>query len=482
MKTVNYLAIFASAALLVFSSCEKTPQDETGAGLGSEASISSFTLVADGVSLTGRVGRDEIGISYAPSQFEALKNATADVVYSEGATVTPDPAVARDYTVEGGVVFTVTSEDGNNTAEYTVVLSEGKLSLVTKKVWEKKVVELGITTVQAKPMNGVGFSGSNIVTFDGQVYDIEGEKVGDLNLDGVDGSSTPGFQFTTVTNDNYGVLVASVSLDGAGNYTPNQDPDAQEGVTGAQTRVYAWLDGYDKAPTLIFTHATKNYSAFMAVSGDLLGGGGAILSHCSARSATQAHNSWTIADARNITDPTLATPPTYRSIVVPFTGTDPKWGNTIFFFDGNRDGAFIVMDCDAISVVDNSLRGNAVYYAESTANSTDPSSYVTLKGTLEGDYSGRCGYGNYSFGSAKPFTVDGNRYVAVASTGWSAAYLTIQPVDPNEDYLLGTTTFTGDVAQASVEVYTDPATGNIYVVYLVDNNEMVLYMIEKTYI
>ena len=102
MKTLKFFAMLAASAAFTFTACTEkepdtpdnpeTPTEE----VGTKAELTAFTLVAGGESLEGTVSGDEVGIYYTANQFEALQNATATATVSEGATIEPDPATARD--------------------------------------------------------------------------------------------------------------------------------------------------------------------------------------------------------------------------------------------------------------------------------------------------------------------------------------------------------------------------------------------------
>ena len=91
-------------------------------------------------------------------------------------------------------------------------------------------------------------------------------------------------------------------------------------------------------------------------------------------------------------------------------------------------------------------------------------------------------YGNYSTGSAKALLIDGVPYVAVASSGWTQVYLTIQPVDPNADYIIPTVSYSGAEVFPSVGAYYDTESGNVYVAMLSPNNQIVLYTVSVQYV
>ena len=461
MKSVKFFAMFVAAAVFALSSCEKTPEGGEQGGnetaLGTAAELESLTLVSGDISIDGFFTGKTVEIAYRANQYDALAEATATVKISDGATIEPDPATPRDYTVNGGVTFTVTSEDGNTTNEYTVTLIEAVSVITGELTWDKSVGELGLPTYSYANV-GVAFSGTHIVTYDAQVFDLTGAPVGKLNLTGVEGSDAEGFQLAALTNDNNGVLVASVGLDASGAYVPSNP---------TQTRFYAWMDGYDSAPTLIQSDSANNFCVYMSVAGDVKGD--AVLTFVAGRGATQMHHVWLVknGDWEN---------KVWSSVTTQYPGNDGNWGQALSFFDGTNDGAaatspFIV--CDSRG----SNEGIQVLYMENGIE-------TRLMGSLEeGELAGFGDlYGNYSTGSAKALLIDGVPYVAVASSGWTQVYLTIQPVDPNADYIIPTVAYSGAEVFPSVGAYYDTESGNVYVAMLSPNNQIVLYTVSVQYV
>ena len=463
MKSVKFFAMFVAAAVFTLSSCEKTPQGgEQGGGeeptLGTEAELTSLTLVSGDISIDGFFNGNTVEIAYRANQYDALAEATATVEISEGATIEPDPATPRDYTVDGGVTFTVTSEDGKTAEEYTVTLIEAVAVITGELTWNKAVGELGLPAYSRGNV-GVAFSGTHLVTYDAQVFDLTGAPVGKLNLTGVEGADAENFQFAALSNDNNGVLVASVGLDASGAYVPTGN---------TQTRYYAWMDGYDSAPTLILSDASGNdFCIYMSVAGDVKGD--AVLTYVAGRGPTQMHHVWLVknGDWEN---------KVWSSVSTQYPGNDGNWGQALSFFDGSNDGTaalspFII--CDS--------RGNneglQILYMENGIE-------TRLFGSLEeGELAGNGDlYGNYSTGSAKAFLIDGVPYVAVASSGWTQVYLTIQPVDTNADYIIPTVAYPGAEIFPSVAAFYDSESGNVYLAMLSPNNQIVLYTVSVQYV
>ena len=432
MKSVKFFAMFVAAAVFALSSCEKTPEGGEQGGnetaLGTAAELESLTLVSGDISIDGFFTGKTVEIAYRANQYDALAEATATVKISDGATIEP-----------------------------TVTLIEAVSVITGELTWDKSVGELGLPAYSYANV-GVAFSGTHIVTYDAQVFDLTGAPVGKLNLTGVEGSDAEGFQLAALTNDNNGVLVASVGLDASGAYVPSNP---------TQTRFYAWMDGYDSAPTLIHSDSANNFCVYMSVAGDVKGD--AVLTFVAGRGATQMHHVWLVknGDWEN---------KVWSSVTTQYPGNDGNWGQALSFFDGTNDGAaatspFIV--CDSRG----SNEGIQVLYMENGIE-------TRLMGSLEeGELAGFGDlYGNYSTGSAKALLIDGVPYVAVASSGWTQVYLTIQPVDPNADYIIPTVAYSGAEVFPSVGAYYDTESGNVYVAMLSPNNQIVLYTVSVQYV
>lgn len=105
---------------LLLGSCEESLSEK----LGKEADILiSFKVTGtSGTVFNSSIEQDDIKIKVSPylDAAEELKAATPKFYLSKGATVSPDPDEPQNFAQEGGVKYTVTSEDGSNTHVYTV--------------------------------------------------------------------------------------------------------------------------------------------------------------------------------------------------------------------------------------------------------------------------------------------------------------------------------------------------------------------------
>lgn len=120
MKKTNLklYAIFTMALILLFSACN----DED---LSNEAAIiNSFSVKGkDNAFFKGVINDDNtITIKVSPylDAVEVLDSAFATFYLSKGATVSPDPTIPQNFAQEGGIKYTVTSEDQKNKHEYIV--------------------------------------------------------------------------------------------------------------------------------------------------------------------------------------------------------------------------------------------------------------------------------------------------------------------------------------------------------------------------
>lgn len=69
----------------------------------------------------------DIVVKVKTNDVEKLKVATPKCFLSYGATISPDPAIPQDFTVEGGVKYVVTSASGKNKTTYTVTWEESQV-------------------------------------------------------------------------------------------------------------------------------------------------------------------------------------------------------------------------------------------------------------------------------------------------------------------------------------------------------------------
>lgn len=462
MKLHRFFIYAASALSFLFVSCEdnskpedpgKTDEQE----ISKEAKIKSFKLVSGNVSIDGKVYEDDkvVEIVYLNEQYAALAAAKAEVTVSDKATITPDPSEEKDYTADTPVKYTVLAEDGKTSQVYSVELVEATVSVRCEPVWKKTFGDLSLGNYTMGDC-GVAFSGLNIVTFDWQVFDLEGKKIGTVNKEGL-----PNDKLICMSNDMYGVLVASVGVTKDGGVPENGDAIHH----GA---IYAWLDGWDKAPVKMYENTEGAVVRYLSVGGDIKNGnfilnvispgrGAKQMFHCFAGSKAD-FKGWKWS-AFNVNYPT----------------NDGNWSQIVSPATGDVNGKFFIGD---------SRSNNAGYIAYARQGVTGED--VALNGTLwddsvvaEQDHAGKNQYGNYSTGHVRGFNYNGVDYVAVSSSGWAAGYFTVQPADSNGDYLVRSTKF--NVATpfpASAYVF-DPATGDGHLVFMAANTDIARYDITR---
>lgn len=458
MKINKLLAFMAVSSLTVgFSACDKDNSgSEEPEKLSTEAKLLKFDVTGTGaagdVTIAGSLFEKDkvVELPYMPDELVALAAVTkVEYEVSEKATIAPDPATIKDFTVEGGVKFTVTAEDGVTKVEYTVLAKAAEFTVKTNKVWDKTYGDLGIGAHPFK-FCGIAFSGRNFVMSDCQVFDLDGKKVGKLNLEGVPTASEANFQLIDMSNDEKGVLVASVGTTAA-------DGLPADGDAIAKTYIFAWLNGWDKAPVKIFENQQYNFTRYISVSGDLTNE--AVLTFPTpTRAATQMFH------CRQFKNMDWANP-AWSGPTVNQPSNDGCWGQQISFTDGNPQGTFFIWDSRGTN------QGSA-FYARTGQAGDD----VTLNGTLFTDelvakeeHGGANQYGNFSYGHARGFKYDGKDYVVASSSGWAAAYICIQPADPNEDYLLRSTMFAAEAPCPCSAYYYDVETGHGIVLYAAQN-------------
>ena len=282
MKKFNLFAYATLAGLaLSFAACTDDDPEISKPGpqidRGEKCRIESFVLnLPEGETLSGDVYDYDksIDLAYTTPQLEAMKTATATVKLSEGATITPDPSVAADYTQP--ISFTVTGADGKTTRIYTtkpvekVVVSYTKIGALA----EKTATQMDITD-HTKYLQ-IGVSGDKIVigtkVFDGKTL----AAAGNLNMTGYDG-----LQVTSLANDEAGHLIASLTADGTSGSAP---------VTYA-----CWKNGCDQPAETILGPSDSAIAAFLSVGGNLVEGK-ALITALGARVATGPSFCWGFAD------------------------------------------------------------------------------------------------------------------------------------------------------------------------------------------
>lgn len=454
MKFNRFFAFLAAASLVAFASCEKEPESSDD-GKGNEpetpvvksdaCKLTALSLVAGEETLEGFVYEEDkvVEVAYFAYQFEALASATAEVTISDKATISPDPATDADYTVEGGVKFTVTAEDGEHKTEYTVIVKEAEFNVKCQLVWEKTFGDLGVSTASFSQAN-VGFSGTNFVTRNLEVLDLTGAKVGTVNVEGVAGAGQEGFGFACMTNDHAGHLVASVALTAEGAPAPNSD-------SVAQSYIYVWKNGWNSAPEQFYYTNEGNVTLYMSAGGDLTGNGIVNVISPGRGATTMFHTFYTTAGAEGYQ---------WAAFNTQYVSNDGNWGQIVSPATGSIYGDFVICDSQGSN-------NGMMFYARHGFE--DKGADVALTGTVLDDQLAEGGgsnqYGNYSTGHARAFTLNGTSYVVACSSGWPCTYVTIQTLNPDdEDHYLLRTQVLSTPAPVSCSAYcNDEATGKVYI-------------------
>lgn len=467
MKSNRFFAFIAAASLVAFAaSCEKEPDTQkdpepTPVEKSSACKLTALSLVSGDVTVEGFVYEDDkvVEVAYMPDQYAALANATAEVTISDKATISPDPSVAADYTVADGVVFTVTAEDGETKAEYTVVLKEAEFNVKCQLVWEKTYGDLGVSTASFSQSN-VGFSGTNIVTRHLDVLDLNGAKVGTLNVEGVVTAGLEGFALACVTNDHAGHLVASVAVTAEDAVAPNSD-------SVAKSYIYIWKNGWDKAPELLYSNLEGNVTCYMSAGGDLTDEGILNVITNGRGATTMFHTFYTTPGSTELG---------WAAFNTAYVSNDGNWGQMVSPASGKLTGDFVICDSQSNNM-------GMMFYARH--GTEDAGADVALNGTVLDDALAEGGgsnqYGNYSTGHARAFTLNGTSYVVACSSGWPCTYVTIQTLNPEDEnhYLLRTQVLSTPAPVPCSAYCYDAASGKAYVIVSAqsESSMMVLYEI-----
>ena len=468
--------LFAATALMIgaFASC--TPEEETKDDdnkneeeqkqepeKSKAAKLLTFSLSDGTVTLEGEIFDSQkiVEVQYNPEDAAVITNATATVTISEKATISPDPATIKDWSSEQKL--TVTAEDGQSKNEYTVktIPMEYAVSIAPADGDGKKLVEIGAA-------NDIAFFAGNqiafcdvdkIVTSDGRVYNLDLTFVGNLNR----GEIPSGCAFTSMGNDDNGVLIAAVGYGDAEYTIPGADGDGvlTWNYTNA-TRFYAWKDGYDQAPTKIYENAS--FLSWMNVSGDVNGKmlitakqsgnvGNHHLFHFDNGVVSGAKWAWyntgkeevdrSASDVMNFTPACWRLGQTAGSTVSPL-GVEKE---DALFIHGQAMSALSVEDPE-YSTDKWGKDGNAGMFVgvRQGYNNTEN---LYLRGTAEtinggtARYGGLYGWGNVcTTGNIKAFRYNGNVYAAISGSDWNEPHITVVDVTASTadktEYLLST--------------------------------------------
>lgn len=449
---INKLFTLAAVAALCFASCKKddpiTPEptpEPTPEVKSEECKLIKLVAVTSAGEIEASLFSNEkvAEIDYLGDHFEGLKAATLKVEVSPKATTDLEEGKVYDLTTEK-VEFTVTAEDGVHKATWKIEAVEAEVVLSCDMVDQNVPGKFGIVDV-SKLGSSVAFCGvDKIATINGEVYDFDANKVGDLNMEGV----PAGAIMLSINNDVNGVVIANFGFDKEGNPTTNKD-SINYGY------VFAWKDGFDKAPIIVYTNVNNepnnrgNSFGYMNCGGDV-NGDFLLCAIFAGRGATTNHHVWEFHNGD-------FSKPKWHNFKTDYVSNDGNWGQIIAPASGNVNGTFFIGD----SMGDN--KGYHVYTRQGVQNTGED---VALQGTTKttvpgvqgaGIPEGNAQYGNYSTGHIKAFMLNGTPYVITASTGWPEVYITIQSNDPADEknhYLLKTQYFSASqVIPSAAYVY-----------------------------
>lgn len=474
---INKLFTLAAVAALCFASCKKDdpitpePTPEPKPEVKSEECklIKLVAVTSAGEIEASLFSNEKVAeINYLGEHFEGLKAATLQVEVSPKATTDLKEGKVYDLTTEK-VEFTVTAEDGVHKATWKIEAVEAEVVLSCEPVDQNVPGKFGIVDV-SKLGSSVAFCGvDKIATINGEVYDFDANKVGDLNMEGV----PAGAIMLSINNDVNGVVIANFGFDKEGNPTTVGD-NINYGY------VFAWKDGFDKAPIIVYTNVNNepnnrgNSFGYMNCGGDV-NGDFLLCAIFAGRGATTNHHVWEFHNGD-------FSKPKWHNFKTDYVSNDGNWGQIIAPASGNVNGTFFIGD----SMGDN--KGYHVYTRQGVQNTGED---VALQGTTKttvpgvqgaGIPEGNAQYGNYSTGHIKAFMLNGTPYVITASTGWPEVYITIQSNDPADEknhYLLKTQYFSASQVIPSAAYVYDAANDKGQVLLLGGTIVMARYEIKR---
>lgn len=420
MKKFKLFAYAAMAGLtLSFAACSEDNTGENGEQVirGEKCRIESFTLnLAEGETLSGDVYDYDksVDLSYIITQYLAMQSATATVKLSEGATISPDPSIAADYTQP--VSFTITGADGKTTRTYTTKPVEKIVETITKisALTDKSAADMGIGAFATYKLMGI--SGNNLV-INTKVFNRKTlAAVGDLNMTNVEaGAGTPGV-ISWMGNDEAGHLVCAVTPTGKysdSGHTPGS--------------FYCWKNGYDQPAELILGPSTSAIGGFVSIGGDLTSGK-ALITAIGGRAATGSHFCWGYTDGAR-TD-------YYSALNTQRPSNDGSWIQQVCPVSGDISGVWFMWD---------SVGGGSKVYTWSGWDGAGAINLTEIPGVINS------GWGNYSKGSIKAFSFNDTPFAMVASTGWPCTYVSM--VDNSGNFLLNPADATIPAAISDANAY-----------------------------
>ena len=419
------LLIWAVLSTAVVAACVPEEKVDDAPKKSSECKLSSLVVNVGEGSIEAFIDQAEktLEISYVPNEYLFLSAATATAVISDNASITPDPAEVLDYTQES-LVFTVTAEDGESVAEYRVVLAEAEFTQKAKFLWSKTYGELGINGSVTNQCRVAFCDVDKFATATLDVFDLEGNKLGQLNTEGIPGLDAYNGQLGSMSNDENGVLVALCCYGGANE------------ASTVHTSIYAWINGWDQAPTLIYG-PTDYQCYYLSVAGDVTGK--FIVNLRTGVSAPPQMHHVLVYDGNGYSAEDNIT---WHGVKINHPSNDGCWGQMLSFFSANPEDGFVCWDSAGpqefgeVPGVDNASSAFYVYDGltayENQFNAGEVNETILKGGVnwVDWDSDGRYyGYGNYSAGHVRAFIYNGQKYVVAISSSWHCNWITIQKAD-----------------------------------------------------
>ena len=399
-KLLKSLAYVALAGFVLTGCTEKdTPSGEEDPVRGStECRIESFVLnLGDQTTITGDVYDYDksIDISYTTDQIEMMKAATATIAISKGASISPDPAQAADYTQP--VSFTVTAEDGKTVRTYTTRPVEKVVVLHTKvePALSKTTTEMGLgsETTSASEYKFIGVSGDKLV-IGTKVFDYKTfAAVGELNMTGYSDQ-----KLTGMANDHAGNLIAAVTPTGEG--TP-------------PTTIICWRNGWDQAPS----EYIKSEGSFI---GKLISAGGNIFE---GQAIVSAMGGTGPAGAHFVFERLDGNANGFHAVETKHPSNDGNWSQMISPCSSDPLGTWFMFE---------SVAGGSEIYTWTGWSAPNSISMTQIPGVLSGK--GPANWGNFTLGAIRGFTYNDTAYAAIVTAGWPETYISI--VNKDGEFLL----------------------------------------------
>lgn len=496
--------IYLASALMMLSiySCKQetpapkpapTPEPEKS----KECKLISFEVKRGSLEIKGELYENDkvVELLYVPEQGEMLKDMTATVKISEKATIAPDPATVKDFSIDQK--FTITAEDGETKAEWTVKPTLAKMKVEITEKMKKPLADIGIANFAKFAGNAIAFcaadkfAGTNKV-----VYNLDGTKAGDLNLTGMVADPT----IVTLANDNKGRLIAALGYKDEAYTEPCENANDIK-----SSNFWIWKDGWDKAPTKIYEN-NNNVAMFMNVGGDfdnnmiMMAPGPARNGHFHTwvfENGVLQGSKWEwFKTGKTESEGVIST------MQGGWDGALCRAGENVCPMDGTKEGTFVWAHALPKQKKEDhgwgkdGNGGSIVAKREGIGGTED----THLRGTLFSDglvelirHGGVWGFGNVAIcANIKGFTFNGIDYVAIAHVGWQAAYFTIPDMTNSTEgetkYLLKSQkvcTITGSVPSVAYVYDKSKDTGHVLALFSIGTDlsgipHLVHYEITRT--